>query len=257
MGKVWRFFGRLQVAAVILLVLMMVAALGTLFPQRPEGVAPEALARWEEGVCVRYGGLVAPLERLGLFRWYASPVLWAALTLSVLATVLCTMNRWPGLWSRLLRLSAPPWGTLVAHRALPLFLLALALSGLGEPEDRTLPVGETVAVLASSLSRRCDAASLERYPDGRIADYRVDVTVWEDGRAARRGAVRPNAPLTVGDIAVFLYRYAVQEERPLVTLRVVRAPGYIPFLLGGGLFLLGLIWRWVVGDGQRRAQDEV
>ncbi|MGQ9802419.1 MAG: hypothetical protein ACUVSH_01065, partial [Anaerolineae bacterium] len=89
------------------------------------------------------------------------------------------------------------------------------------------------------------------------ADYRVDVTVGEDGRAVRRGTVRPNAPLTVGDIAVFLYGYAVQEERPLVTLRVVRDPGYIPLLLGGGLFLLGLILRWVVGNGQRRAQDEI
>jgi len=251
--RVIRWFGRPKVAAALFLVALVGVALGTFFPQRPDD--PAARARWEEAVRARYGALAAPLERLGLFRWYTSPALWAALALPVLATVLCTLNRWPGLRPRLLRLSAPSWGTLVIHLALPLFLLALALSGLGGHEDRTLPVGETGAALASGLALRCDAVSLERHPDGSVADYRVDVTVLEDGREVRRGTVRPNIPLRVGDVAVFLYGYAVQEGRPVVTLRAVRDPGYVPFLVGSGLFLLGLILRWVAGDGQRRAQS--
>jgi len=251
--RVIRWFGRPKVAAALLLLALVVAALGTFFPQRPDD--PATRARWEEAARARYGALVAPLERLGLFRWYTSPVLWVALALPVLATVLCTLNRWPGLWPCLLRLSAPHWGTLVAHLALPLFLVALALSGLGGYEDRTLPVGETGAVLASGLALRCDAVSLERYPDGSVADYRVDVTVLEDGREVRRGTVRLNVPLRVGDVAVFLYGYTVQEGRPVVTLRAVRDPGYVPFLVGGGLFLLGLILRWVAGDGRRGAQS--
>lgn len=250
-----RWFGRPKVAAALFLLALVGVILGAFFPQRPDD--PAALARWEEAAHARYGARMAPLERLGLFRWYASPALWAALALPVLATVLCTLNRWPGLRPRLRRLSAPHWGTLVVHLALPLFLLALALSGLGGHEDRTLTAGETGAALASGLALRCDAVSLERYPDGSIADYRVEVKVLEDGRAVRQGTVRLNAPLTVGDIAIFLYGYAVQEGRPVVTLRTVRDPGYVPFLLGGGLFLLGLILRWVVGDGRRRAQDEI
>ncbi len=255
MRRVIRWFGRPKVAAALFLLALVGAVLGAFFPQRPDD--PAALARWEEAARARYGAGMSLLEGLGLFRWYTSPALWVVLALPVLATVLCTLNRWPGLRPRLLRLSLPHWGTLVAHLALPLFLLALALSGLGGREDRTLMVGEAGAVLASGLALRCDAVSLERYPDGSIADYRVEVTVLEDGREVQRGTVRPNVPLTVGDIAVFLYGYAVQEERPVVTLRAVRDPGYVPFLLGGGLFLLGLILRWVVGDGQRRAQDEV
>ncbi len=256
MCKPVRWFGRPKVAAALLLLALGAAALGSFFPQRPTG-DPATLARWEEAVRARYGVLTAPLDRLGLFRWYTSPALWIALALPVLATVLCILNRWPALRPRLLCRSAPHWGTLLTHLTVPLFLLALALSRLGWQEEMTLAVGETGTFPTAGLALRCDAVTLERYADGIVADYRVEVTVLEDGREVRQGTVRLNEPLHGGEVAVFLYGYALQQGRPVVILRAVHDPGYVPFLIGGGLFLLGLMLRWTVGDGQRRTEDPV
>jgi cytochrome c biogenesis protein ResB len=254
MRQLVHWLGRPQVAAALILLALAAAALGSFFPQRPTG-GLAAPARWEEAAHARYGALAALMDRLGLFRWYTSPVLWVALALPVLATILCTLNRWPDLGPRLLRPSAPHWGTLITHLTVPLFLLALALSGLGRQEEVTLAVGETGTFPSANLALRCDAVNLERYSDGSVADYKVEVTVLEDGREVRRGTVRPNLPLSLGRVAVFLYGYAVQQGQPVVTLRATSDPGYVPFLVGGGLFLLGLILRWTVGDGRRRTED--
>ncbi len=251
-----RWFGRPKVAVAFLLLALGAAALGSFFPQRPTG-DPAALARWEEAARSRYGALGAPLDWLGLFRWYSSPVVWIALALPVLVTALCTLVRWPALRPRLLRRSAPHWGTLVVHLTVPLFLLALLLSRLGWQEEMTLTVGETGAFPTAGLALRCDAVTLERYSDGSVADYQVGVTVLMDGREMERSTIRPNVPLILGRVAVFLYGYAVREGRPVVTLRAVVDPGYVPFLVGGGLFLLGLILRWMVSDGQRRSENPV
>ncbi len=254
--KLLRLFGHPKVATVLLLLALAAAMAGSFFPQRPTGDLA-ALARWEEAIRARYGALAAPLGWLGLFRWYTSPLFWVALALPVMATVLCILNRWPVLRSRLLRCSAPHWGTLVTHLTVPLFLLALALSGLGWQEEVTLAMGETGTFPSVNLALRCDAVTLERHPDGSVADYRVEVTVLVDGREVRRGTVRPNAPLSIGNVAVFLYGYAAQQGHPFITLRAVYDPGYVPFLVGGGLFLLGLVLRWTMGNGQRKTEDPV
>lgn len=236
MEKVWRFFGRLTVAAVLLLILLVVAALGTFFPQRP-AASPEALARWEETVRARYGVLTGPLEVLGFFRWSQSPLLWVALTLVGLATVLCMLIRWRAFWRTLGQ------GTLLVHLAVPLLLLALVLTRLGWQEELTIHPGETVPLaVRRDLSLRCDEVLLDRYPDGSVADYRVTVSVLAQNGEIRCGVVRLNDPLPVGDAAVFLSGYTVREGRPVVTLRVVRDPGYALLGVAGGLLFLGLVF---------------
>ncbi len=235
-------FDRLSVAAGLLMVVVVVVALGAFFPQRPVGAGPEALACWEEMARARYGALFGPLDALGFFRWAASPLLWAALILAALATVLCLLTRWHLLWRTLRR------GTLFTHLAVPLLLLALALSGRSWREERVLSPGETEAVThRPGLALRCEGVAVDRYPDGSVADYRVEVTVLEDGRAVRQGTVRLNAPLSWEGAAVFLAGYTLREGRPVVSLQVVHDPGYALFLIGGGLLLLGVslsvLWR--------------
>lgn len=235
MHRIIRWFGRLTVAAVLLLILLVVAALGTFFPQRPVA-SPEALARWEEMVRARYGALTGLLEGLGFFRWPQSPLLWTTLVLVGLATVLCTLSRWHAVWRAFRR------GTLLIHLAVPLLLLALVLTRLGWQEEWTVHPGETISLTAwRGLSLRCDEVMVDRYPDGSIADYRVTISVLARDGEIRRGVVRFNVPLPVGDAAVFLSGYTVQEGRPAVTLRGVRDPGYGLFGVAGGLLVLGLV----------------
>ncbi|MCS7178760.1 MAG: cytochrome c biogenesis protein ResB [Anaerolineae bacterium] len=245
MRRLIRFFGRPTGVAGLFLLALGMAALGSCFPQRPAG-DPTMLARWEEAVRARYGPLTDLLAAVGLFRWYTSAPFLLVLAFLATATLLCMLNRWPAFRLHLHRCSVPHWGTLMIHLSVLLLLLSLALSSLGWREEQTLAPGGTISLGPGAPALRYDGIAVDRYPDGSVADYRVAVTVLVDGREAQQGTIRPNAPLSLGGRAVFLSGYTAREGQPMVTLLVVSDPGYIPFLVAGGLFLLGLILmkRW-------------
>jgi len=97
-----RFLGRIDVAAVLILVLLLLALLGSCFPQLSSAVAadPERLSRWEAVVRARYGGLADLLFATSVFRWFRSPVFLVPLALLAIATFVCTLERWRGIWRR-------------------------------------------------------------------------------------------------------------------------------------------------------------
>lgn len=98
----WRLLARLDVATILILVVLLLAALGSCFPQSPPTVAAgaEQLVQWQEWVRARYGTLTDALNVIGAFRWFRSPLFWAPWGLLALATLVCTLNRWRGLWRR-------------------------------------------------------------------------------------------------------------------------------------------------------------
>jgi cytochrome c biogenesis protein len=98
----WRFLARLDLGAILLLIVLLLAALGSCFPQLAPQVAadPERLARWEEAMHARYGGLAGTLAAVGLFRWFRSPLFLAPLALLVLTTLACILERWGRVWRR-------------------------------------------------------------------------------------------------------------------------------------------------------------
>jgi len=100
--RIWRFGARLDVAAVLILAMLLLAVLGSCFPQLSSPVAadPERLAQWETGVRARYGALTDLLSADGAFRCFRSPAFLISLALLVVATLVCTLNRWPNLWRR-------------------------------------------------------------------------------------------------------------------------------------------------------------
>ncbi len=227
------------VTAVLLLLTVVLLALGIPFPQRPDD--PAAAARWKEAVYARYDALAPTLEHLGLFRWYRTPVPWVALALLAAVTLLCTLNRWPALRPSLARRSAPHWGTLLTHLAVPLLLAALAAGAMGWREEHTLAIGETVALACCpGLSLRADDVRVVRYPDGTPADYAVELAVLRVGREVVRGTARVNAPMSVGGVRFLLTGYALQDGRPRITLLAVSDPGTPFWIVGGGMMLAGL-----------------
>jgi cytochrome c biogenesis protein len=96
------FLGRMDVAAILIVAVLLLAALGSCFPQLSSEVAadPGRLAEWEAGVRARYGRLTGLLATSGAFRWFRSPVLLVPLALLAVATLVCTLNRWRGAWRR-------------------------------------------------------------------------------------------------------------------------------------------------------------
>jgi cytochrome c biogenesis protein ResB len=100
--KTWRFLARLNVAAVLIIILLLLTALGSCFPQASPAFTADAerLANWEMGIRDRYGGLTDTLVTLGVFRWFRSPVFIISLTLLAVLTLVCTLDRWRGVWQR-------------------------------------------------------------------------------------------------------------------------------------------------------------
>jgi cytochrome c biogenesis protein ResB len=92
----------MDVAATLILLVLLLAILGSCFPQRSTTVTidPDRLARWQGRVRERYGGLTGFLRAAGAFQWFRSPVLWLATGLLVLAVLVCTVRRWRGAWRR-------------------------------------------------------------------------------------------------------------------------------------------------------------
>jgi cytochrome c biogenesis protein ResB len=95
----------MDLAAVMIFVVLVVAILGSCFPQLSSAVAvdPERLAQWEAAVRGRYGGLADALVAVGAFRCFRSTVFLVPLALLVVATLVCTLDRWRGLWRRAFR----------------------------------------------------------------------------------------------------------------------------------------------------------
>jgi len=97
-----RFLGRIDVAVALILVLLLLALLGSCFPQISPAVAadPERLSQWEAGARARYGKLADLLFAASVFRWFRSPVFLVSLALLAIATFACTLDRWRGIWRR-------------------------------------------------------------------------------------------------------------------------------------------------------------
>jgi cytochrome c biogenesis protein len=102
---VWRFLARADVAAVLIVAVLLLAALGSCFPQLSSAVAddPERLAHWEAVTRARYGALTDFLRAIGTFRWFHSPIFRVFLALLATVTLVCTLNRWRAVWRRFFR----------------------------------------------------------------------------------------------------------------------------------------------------------
>jgi cytochrome c biogenesis protein ResB len=100
--RVYRRLARLDLAAIAMLIVLFVAAIGSCFPQLSPSVAADAeqLARWEAVVRDRYGALTDLLLASGAFRCFHAPVFLVPLVLLVVATLVCMLDRWQRVWWR-------------------------------------------------------------------------------------------------------------------------------------------------------------
>jgi cytochrome c biogenesis protein ResB len=103
--KVWQFLTRLKVAAVLIVIILLLTALGSCFPQLSTSITADAqrASDWEADTQARYGLLTDLLAAIGMFSWFRSPVFLVSLGLLAMATLVCTLDRWGRVWSRAFR----------------------------------------------------------------------------------------------------------------------------------------------------------
>lgn len=99
---VWRFLIRMDVVAILILLLLLLLPLGSCFPQRPLNLNTdsERLELWNSGLNTRYGSLAVFLDNIGVFRFFDSPIFIAALSILILSTIICTLDRWGAVWRK-------------------------------------------------------------------------------------------------------------------------------------------------------------
>lgn len=98
--RLWRIFTSMRTALILMLMLALLALVGTLVVQAPAGMSsdPQAYAAWLDTVRPKYGGWTGPMDMLGAFNVFASwwfKGIMVLLTTSILA---CSVNRFKGLW---------------------------------------------------------------------------------------------------------------------------------------------------------------
>jgi cytochrome c biogenesis protein len=103
--KTWRFLVRMDVASILILVVLLLAAVGSCFPQRSldAGRTLEEFALWKAEIQTRYGGATALLEALGVFSFYGTPLFVLSILLLTILTLFCTLDRWKVAWRRAFR----------------------------------------------------------------------------------------------------------------------------------------------------------
>jgi cytochrome c biogenesis protein ResB len=102
LNRLYRFWARLDVAVILLFILLLLAGLGSCFPQISPPAATDAdrLAEWEAAIRARYGTLADLLSTGGFFSFFRSPVFVLPILLLTVATLMCTLDRWRGVWRR-------------------------------------------------------------------------------------------------------------------------------------------------------------
>jgi cytochrome c biogenesis protein len=133
---VWRFLSNTKVAVILIFLTMLAAFLGAVFIQAPGWALdnPQGYASWLDRVRPRYGALTDLYSALGLFNVYNSLWFRGLTSLLILSTIVCTLNRIPGIWRSVFRVKVVMGENFYRHSAnrasIPAPLAAEEVAGL-------------------------------------------------------------------------------------------------------------------------------
>lgn len=210
-SAVYRFLYNKLAGLLIILAMALLVLLGTVVPQAPAGLAedPQAYASWLETMRPRFGGWVGPLDLLGIFTIWSSPLFLVVSALLAASIIACTTHRVPQLWQRATRPKVHVTERFFDHAR----------------QRATIPVAlearDAAERIAADLGRRRfrivnDAAGTTRTPDGAsTVSFYADKNRWAPfgTAAAHAGFVliivgvvvsslfgfEKNLPVTVGE----------------------------------------------------------
>ena len=234
--KLWiERLGSLKLTVVLLLVVGVVLAVGTIF---------ESLRGAEAARAVYYAPWFYALE--GLFG------------LNLLAALI---TRWPRNRFRI--------GFALTHAAMLLILVGALMTVLFKVEGR-LPIWEgqssdvvfqgdkegDMPPLTLPFKVRLDAFEIDTYQGTeRPAMFRSRVVVEEAGGTERPGVIEMNQPLAHGGYTFFQSSYQIQGGREMTILSVAKDPGQTVVFVGYTLLVIGMIVVFFTRLAQQRMND--
>jgi hypothetical protein len=265
----WQLLISLKLALVLLILLTLVVAFGSLFPSIPSDIAltPAARQAWLQAAQDRYGVRAALYNALHLFETYRSGWFWVLLAITALTTLACVLSRWrlvwagPGFdrrrWSRL--------GALLTHAGAFLLILSAGWSTWGAwrtggillPPGQTVPVGHGLP-----YALRCDGFEVSRYPNGQPRDYRATLSAVAGDQTVLTHDLRVNQPLVLNGVGFYLKSYrpasALEsqdagrqaptspttppaEAAYYVEVEAIYDPGFWPAVIAAALVVLGIL----------------
>jgi cytochrome c biogenesis protein len=98
--RLWAFSARLDVAAGLLFVLVLLSVIGSTIPQQSPEVAadPQRSAAWQAALRAKHGPWADFLIASGAVQFFRTWLFLLPWGLLILFTALCVFHRWPALW---------------------------------------------------------------------------------------------------------------------------------------------------------------
>jgi hypothetical protein len=201
-----------------------------------------------------YGSVVMPsheefqaLHTLALFQWMAenSPGitwwLWAAIGITSLLTantLLCSIE------SVVKKRSARQWllviSPQVTHIGFLFILLAHLLSGYSSFRGTAIVYENSGLRLPNGNDLVFRKIDVDTDPMGYIKDWSASVEYFKDGASLGSDRIRPNSPSFRGGLGIYIKDVRFRPY-PAAMIEVSREPGAIWALIGGILFMAGMI----------------
>lgn len=152
LDTLWRLFSSARLAAVVLLVVALASALGTLFPQAPNQVTRDSAvyAQWLARAQGRYGRWFDFLDAMSLFDVYGSWWFRALLALLAFSLIISTAERVASLWPYIRQMGVRQGDDLFADAS------GQAVFSVDQP------VEQLVERLKATLTRRLCRVLMER-----------------------------------------------------------------------------------------------
>ncbi|MGC1455039.1 MAG: cytochrome c biogenesis protein ResB [Nitrospirota bacterium] len=225
------FFSSLKTTVWSLLVLICLFFIGAyMMPAHREVFAPmndDILLHWVAGVAA--GNL--------WYTWWFFAAL-AALMLLTMNTLVCSVQAVRGRWSRtdfLLRISPQ-----IVHLGFLFILLAHVLgAGWGYKLSGMLPEG-MYAQLPGDKALYLKDIRVETNTRGHMTDWAAEAYLFENNVRVMSGTLGPNKPLFHNGVGIYIKSLNL-EQGPAAYLVIARDPGAIWALVGGMLFIIGLL----------------
>jgi hypothetical protein len=201
-----------------------------------------------------YGSLIMPdkdefqnLNSIPLFQWLMENPLsltwwiWAAigmLSFLTINTILCSVD------SIIKRSGSRHWLLIISpqviHAGFLFILLAHLLSSYGASRGITFVYKGSIIQMPNDLVVMFDAINADVDSSGDITDWSAEIKYLKKGRQIKSDVILPNNPSFQDGIGIYIKTVQLRPF-PVAMIEVSREPGAFWALVGGVLFLTGMI----------------